>query len=107
MKKFILILSLFCTSLLYASDLSIYDLQRIFAAGNWNNANQILSKKNWYYYSSEDNTDYEGYKITWSYKNKTYASKAEGWLIGYIANRNEDKLSLLSYQMNQESLIHQ
>lgn len=99
MKKFILILSLFCTSLLYASDLSIYDLQRIFAAGNWNNANQILSKKNWYYYSSEDNTDYEGYKITWSYKNKTYASKAEGWLIGYIANRNEDKLSLLSYQM--------
>lgn len=74
MKNKLLAFLIFCSSHLFAQNITFGDLISLVNKSNWESVNQTLMSKGWTYYeSSSDGT------IEWSYA-KDIFDKAKGWL---------------------------
>ena len=85
----------------FAEGFTVQELQKILTAGDWNTANQMLAKKNWYFNKREEieDSDTHEYEITWGLDNSGYSQYADSWLIAYVDNYGNGEITSVNYQM--------
>lgn len=107
MKRIVIyfILTIVCSSSLFAQKLTLRDLTTFCSKKNWEDVNQTLLAKKWTYYDSKKGSTYRYNTITWSFNKDRYSDKAEAWFYLYTYEGFPNKISYSIFNKESYSVI--